>query len=94
LSLGGGGKDVGKTEETKLGSGICGTPGGGRKVKPPGLNSGAAILRGLLLIDETRVWEAGESEAAMMGEDEANDVPKTNGFAKGLRSRLFKEDCW
>ena len=25
----------------------CGTPGGGRNVKPPGLNSGAAMLRGL-----------------------------------------------
>lgn len=95
MSLGGGGgNEVGKTGEARLGSGICGTPGGGRKVKPPGLNSGAATLRGLLPNEDRRAWEAEESESATTGGDPTNAVPKTNGFANGLRSRLLSEDCW
>lgn len=98
MSLGGGGRDLGNAGAGGVGTGICGMPGGGRNVKPPvkppGLNSGAETLSGLLPNEGIRVCKVGESLGVLTGEEEATGAPNTNGLAKGLRSRLPNEDCW
>ena len=60
-------------------------------MNPPGLNSGAATLSGLLN-DGPRIWlavgAAGAEETAAVETEGTGRAPKTKGLANGLSDRL------
>ena len=91
-----------------MGSGklSLGTPSGGWKVNPPGLNSCAFTFRILVTLadgarecvgaltcageDAASLWTDVGTEGAAAGA-RLGRAPKTKGFAKGLRSFLVDE---